>query len=74
MGTRSLSRESSGRGVELTTHSYLAPRLKEEYSYTSTPLWTFMACSRENFTFTFYLSTAAFAGVLWHTKPTFARN
>ncbi len=24
-------------GVALTTHPYLAPRLKEEYSYTSTP-------------------------------------
>ena len=29
-------------GVALTTHPYLAPRLKEEYSYTSTPLWAFV--------------------------------
>jgi hypothetical protein len=27
------------------------PKLKNDYSYTSTPLWAFMACSRENFTF-----------------------
>jgi hypothetical protein len=36
----------------MTTHPHLAPRLKKEYSYTSTALWAFMACSRENFTFT----------------------
>jgi hypothetical protein len=27
----------SGRGVTLTTHSLLAPRLKKEHNYTSTP-------------------------------------
>ena len=27
-----------GRGVALTTHPHLAPRLKKEHSYTSTPL------------------------------------
>ena len=32
-----LSREYSGRGVTLTTHPYLAPRLKKEWSYTSAP-------------------------------------
>jgi len=32
-----LSRGLSGRGVVLTTHPHLAPRLREEYSYTSTP-------------------------------------
>ena len=26
-----------GRGVALTTHPHLVPRLKEEYSYTSAP-------------------------------------
>jgi hypothetical protein len=52
MGTGSLPRGYSGRGVELTTHPHLVPRLKKEYSYTCTPLWAFMACSRENFTFT----------------------
>ena len=31
---------------------HLAPRLKKEQSYTSTPLWAFMACSRVKFTFT----------------------
>ena len=30
------SRGQSGRGVVLVTHPHLAPRLKEEYSYTST--------------------------------------
>jgi hypothetical protein len=32
-----LSRDESGRGVVLTTQLHLAPRLKKEYSYTSTP-------------------------------------
>ena len=35
------------------TPPHLAPRLKKEYSYTSTPLWSFLACSMVNFTFTF---------------------
>ena len=35
----------------ISTHVHLAPRLKKEYSYTSTPLWAFIACSRANFTF-----------------------
>jgi len=36
-GTRSLLRGLCGRGVALTTHLHLVPRLKKEYSYTSTP-------------------------------------
>jgi hypothetical protein len=32
------SRGQCGRGVALTTYPHIAPRLKEEYSYTSTPL------------------------------------
>jgi hypothetical protein len=44
----------SGHGVALTTHPHLAPRLKKEYSLTLLPLWAFVACSRVNFTFTFY--------------------
>jgi len=32
-----ISRGQSGRGVTLTTHPHLAPRLKKEKSYTSTP-------------------------------------
>jgi hypothetical protein len=43
--------------VKLTTHLHLVPRSKNEWSYTSTPQYTFMAwCSvkhRDNFTFTF---------------------
>jgi hypothetical protein len=38
MGTGSLSLGENDRGVALTTHPYLAPRLRKEYSYTSTPL------------------------------------
>ena len=37
MGTGSLSPGYSGRGVALTSHPILAPRLKKETSYTSTP-------------------------------------
>jgi hypothetical protein len=40
-----------GRGVEHPPH--LRPKLKEEKSYNSTPLWAFVACFRVNFTFTF---------------------
>jgi flagellar biosynthesis/type III secretory pathway M-ring protein FliF/YscJ len=43
--------------MALTTHPHLAPRLKNEYSYTSTPLWTFVTCYRVNLTFTFFYST-----------------
>ena len=34
MGIESLSHEQSGRGVALTTHLHLAPRLKKEQRYT----------------------------------------
>ena len=34
-----------------STHPHLALRLKKKYSYTSTPLWDFMACFTANFTF-----------------------
>jgi hypothetical protein len=37
MGNGSIFLGLSDRGVELTTHPHLAPRLKKEYSYTSTP-------------------------------------
>jgi hypothetical protein len=50
MGTGSLSGVYSGWGVAFTTHLHVAPRLKKEYSYTSTPLWAFMTCSRMKFT------------------------
>jgi hypothetical protein len=46
----------------LTTHPYLVLRLKKELSYTSTPLWAFMACSRVNFIF-----TLPHSGTLHHT-------
>jgi hypothetical protein len=41
--------------VALTTHPHLAPRLKKEWSYTSIPLWAFVAGYRVNFTFTFII-------------------
>jgi hypothetical protein len=53
-----LSRGKSGRGVTLTTHPHLAPKLMKEYSYTSTPLWAFVACSGLKFTFTFNFTVA----------------
>ena len=37
-----------GRGFDHPPH--LGPRLKKKYSYTSTPLWAFVACSGVNFT------------------------
>jgi len=49
-----LSQGQSGRIVALTTQPYLAPRLKKEYIYTSTPLWPPMTCSRVTFPFTLY--------------------
>ena len=49
MGTESLSGvKRPGRGVDHPPH--LAPRLKKEYSYTSTPLLGFVASYRVNFT------------------------
>jgi len=39
--------------VALTTHTNLAPTLKKEKSYDSTPSWVFVPCSRVNITFTF---------------------
>jgi hypothetical protein len=37
MGTGSLSQGQSDQDVALTAHPHLAPRIKKEYSYTSTP-------------------------------------
>ena len=37
----------------MTTHPHLAPKSKEEYSYTSTPPLGLRGLSRVNFTFTF---------------------
>jgi len=46
-----------------------ALRLKKEYSNTSNPLWSFVACSRVNFTFTFtFTFTFKFMLCEWHTK------
>ena len=55
IGTASYTRGTgSFPGVKWPgTHPYLAPRLKEEHSYTSAPLWAFVAYSRVTFAFTF---------------------
>jgi len=42
-----------GRGVNHSPH--LAPKLKKEYSYISTPPSAFLACSRVNFTLYIYV-------------------
>jgi len=36
MVNASLFREQGGKGLTLTTHPHLAPRLKKEFAYTST--------------------------------------
>lgn len=36
--------------MAMTTNPILELKLKKEFSYTSTPFWTFMACFRVNFT------------------------
>jgi len=51
MGTE-FSQENTSQHVVLTTHSHLAPRLKKENSYISTPLWAFMASFSAKFPFT----------------------
>jgi hypothetical protein len=54
MGTGSFPGvQRHGRGDDHPPN--LASGLKKEYSYTSTPLWAFVACSRV--TFTFFLFT-----------------
>jgi hypothetical protein len=46
MGTAGSFPGESGRGMKLTTHLHLVPRLKNEWSYTSTPQYAFMGwCS-----------------------------
>jgi hypothetical protein len=45
--------KQQGCGINYPTH--LGQRLRKEYSYTSTPLWAFMACSKVNFTFAFII-------------------
>jgi len=42
----------TGAGID---HPHLAPRLRKEWSCTSTPLWAFVVCSRVTFTFYLYL-------------------
>ena len=52
MGTGSfLGVKRQGRGFDHPSH--LAPRLKEEWSAILLHVWTFVACCRVKFTFTF---------------------
>ena len=56
MGTESfLGVQRPGRGVDRPPH--LAPRLKKEQSYTSIPLWAFMAGYRVNLAIYIYGTT-----------------
>jgi hypothetical protein len=52
MGTGFLSRKQSGRGLALTTHPHLAPRLKKECSYTCTSLLCLHVMFQVQFNFT----------------------
>jgi len=56
-----LSRGWSGRGVALTPKPHLAPRLRKEMIYPSTPF--FVACSKVNFTFTAFYYSVFFSAV-----------
>jgi hypothetical protein len=51
MGTGSFPGVKYGRGVTLTPHPFLEPRSWKSRAIPLLPLWTFVACSRFNFTF-----------------------
>jgi len=55
MGTGSLSRGQNGRGVALTIHIHLVPKLRKSRAIPLLHLWVFLAYSSLNFTFTFLL-------------------
>ena len=55
-------------GLELTTHPDLGSSLKKEYNCTSPPFWTFVACSRVNFTFYFTVDLSAFYSVCFSVE------
>ena len=65
MSTGSPSRRWSGRGVALTSHPHLRPRLKKEHNLPLLLLWAFMASSRANF-YLFYLFMPCINSLLWH--------
>jgi hypothetical protein len=48
-----------GRGVMLTTHPHLVPRLRMSRSYTSSPPCASMACSGTAYLFFYYISSTA---------------
>ena len=54
VGTGSFPRvKRPGRGFDNRPPPHLAPKLKKEWSYTYTPPWAFMVCSRVNFALPF---------------------
>jgi len=55
-------RRQIGRGVQSTTHLYLMPRLRMSGASTLLPLYAFLACTRDNFTFNFI------KGVVWWSE------
>ena len=61
-GTGSVSRGYSGRGVALTTHLHLAPRLKKEQICPSGHSWLFQG---ELLPFTFYLAQGIIDAAFW---------
>jgi hypothetical protein len=58
MGTGTFPGISGRGGIEHPP--YLAPRLKKEFSYTSTPPVGLRGCSRESFSFNWQNTTKAF--------------
>jgi hypothetical protein len=46
-----------GRGVKLTTHSLLVPRLRKSWAIPPLTLWVLLGLLRVPFTFTLYLSS-----------------
>jgi len=50
-----LYRVSNWRGVALTTHPNLVPRLQKSRAILLLPPWVSMVCSSVNFTLTFYI-------------------
>jgi hypothetical protein len=56
----SLSSGGKAAGASVDHPPHLAPKLKKEQSYTSNPLWAFMACCRVTFTNDLPLKTLDF--------------
>jgi hypothetical protein len=55
------------RGMALTTHHLPVPRLKKEQSYTSTPLWVFIADYKVNLTYWRIISDKTYTALNTHS-------